>query len=126
MNGKAEKDDFESDSNTYAIDRTVLANERTFAAWIRTGLAALAAGLAIEKFMIGVIPAWSHQAIAAVLLIFSLAAFLVAGWRYTHVHLRMAHLDVEAMPRSMAILISLGLAGCSLIAVFIVLLADWL
>ena len=113
-----------TDSNAYAIDRTVLANERTFAAWIRTGLAALAAGLAIEKFMIGVIPSWSHRAIAAMLLFFSLAAFLVAAWRYTHVHLRMAHLDVEAIPRSMVILISLGLAGCSLIALSVIFLAS--
>ena len=32
----------------YAIDRTVLANERTYTAWIRTGLTALAAGVAVE------------------------------------------------------------------------------
>jgi len=62
-----------------ALDRTVLANERTYAAWIRTGLAALAAGLGIAKFMTGLMPLWSILIIAAVLIGFSSVAFLLAG-----------------------------------------------
>ena len=36
----------------YALDRTALANERSYAAWIRTGLGAMVAGLAIEHLLI--------------------------------------------------------------------------
>ena len=43
----------------YALDRTVLANERTYAAWIRTGLGAMVAGLAIEHLLIEVYPSGS-------------------------------------------------------------------
>lgn len=52
------KPDPEDKKTEYALDRTVLANERTYAAWLRTGIAALAAGLAIEKFMVQVLPEW--------------------------------------------------------------------
>ena len=84
-----------------ALDRTVLANERTYAAWIRTGLAALAAGLGIAKFMTGLIPLWSILIIAAVLIGFSSVAFLLAAWRYRHVHIKVSHLEVEAVPLAM-------------------------
>lgn len=121
MNKTPDRQEVGANRDILAVDRTVLANERTFAAWIRTGLAALAAGLATDKFMIGVIPVWSHKAIAALFLVFSLAAFLIAAWRYTHVHLRMAHLDVQAIPRPVVLMLSLGLAGCSLIALLVIL-----
>ncbi len=46
----------------YALDRTVLANERTYAAWIRTGLGAMVAGLAIEHLLNEVHPSGSPPA----------------------------------------------------------------
>ncbi|MGI9483419.1 MAG: YidH family protein, partial [Hyphomicrobiales bacterium] len=67
-----------------ALDRTILANERTYAAWLRTGLCALAAGLAIEKFMIDVLPFWGIRMISVVLIVFSAVAFLLSAWRHAH------------------------------------------
>lgn len=106
----------EPDTNTLALDRTVLANERTYAAWIRTGLAALVTGLGIARFMVDSMPLWSIRTIAAILLVFSAAAFFLAAWRYEHLHVGMAHLDVRMIPVGMVKLSSLVLIACSLIA----------
>jgi len=100
----------------YAVDRTVLANERTYAAWIRTGLAALAAGVAIEKFMADVMPDWTIRAIAMVLIVFSAAAFLAGAWRYTHLGIRLEGVEVRAVPAILTTGVSVVLALCSLLA----------
>ncbi len=81
----------------YARDQVVLANERTYAAWIRTGLALLVSGLAVERFMLDAMPSWSVHVIAVILTLLAAIAFLVAGWRYTHLSLRLAP-DVPRIP----------------------------
>lgn len=106
----------EPDRNALALDRTVLANERTYQAWLRTGLAALVSGLGVARFLKDVLPLWMVLTIAAVLLLFGTTAFLQAAWRYSHIHIRMAHLDIDAMPVSTAKVISILLAGCSVFA----------
>ena len=106
----------EPDRNSLALDRTVLANERTYQAWLRTGLAALVSGLGVAKFLRDVLPLWILLAITAMLLLFGTAAFLQAAWRYSHIHIRMAHLDIDAMPVWIAKVISIVLAGCSILA----------
>jgi putative membrane protein len=100
----------------YGIDRTVLANERTFAAWIRTGLTALAAGIAIEKFLVDFMATWSLRSIAMILILFSAVAFFLAAWRYTHLGVKLSRTDVKAIPAVVTTGVSLVLAGCSLIA----------
>ena len=122
MDRGSEEEGSRVEHDTYARDRTGLANERTFAAWIRTGIAALAGGLAIAKFLLGTAPDWGLRAVAALLVVFSFAAFIVAGWRYSHLHVRMAHLDVQALPKSLVMLLSLALAACSLVAMAAVLM----
>ncbi len=82
---------------SYGLDQVVLANERTYAAWIRTGLALLVSGLAVKKFMLDVMPSWSVHAIAVILTLLAAVAFLVAGWRYTHLSPRLAP-DVPRIP----------------------------
>ena len=104
------------DRTNLALDRTILANERTYAAWIRTGLASLAAGLGTAKFMIDVLPLWSIRIIAAALIGFSAMAFLLAAWRYQHLHLKVSHLEVDAMPLTMIRSFSVILACTSMIA----------
>jgi len=42
--------------------------------------------------------------------------FWLAAWRYSHVHLHTAHLDIDALSPKFAKTISLLLAGCSLLA----------
>ena len=103
-------------TNTLALDRTALANERTYAAWIRTGLTALVSGLGIARFLSDSMPLWSTHSIAAILIIFSGVAFFLAAWRYEHLHVGMAHLDVKMIPVAMVKFSSFVLMGCSLIA----------
>jgi len=100
----------------YSLDRTVLANERTYAAWLRTGLAALAAGVAIEKFMVEAMPEWGIRSIAMILIAFSALAFALAGWRYTHLGIKLGAIDVRMVPAWVTTLISGLLVLCSLLA----------
>jgi|SRR5918996_3016564 putative membrane protein len=81
----------------YAEDRTLLANERTYAAWIRTGLAALVAGIAFERFIPGTIPSWSVRVIAVILIVYSAACFYLAFWRYRHLGMRFPHLKLRVI-----------------------------
>ena len=99
-----------------ALDRTVLANERTYAAWIRTGLAALATGLGIAKFMTSLMPLWSIQVASSILIIFSAIAFLVAAWRYSHLHIKVAKLEVDTIPLILVRGLSILFVLCSMIA----------
>lgn len=48
--------------------RFSLANERTFLAWIRTAMALIAGGIAVEAFTVGVFQAPVRRAVALVLL----------------------------------------------------------
>ena len=101
-----------------ALARTVLANERTYAAWIRTGLASLATGLAIVKFLAEVLPVWSIRLIAMILIGFSVIAFLLAAWRYRHLHIKVSHLEVDVVPLFVIRILSFVLACSSIIAFY--------
>lgn len=52
--------------------RFTLANERTFLAWIRTSLALLAAGIAVEAFMEGYFTPGIRRVVAATLLLLAM------------------------------------------------------
>lgn len=104
------------DRTGYALDRTILANERTYAAWIRTGLTALAAGVAIEKFMVDAMPGWTIRIIAIILIIYSVIAFIIAAWRYSHLGLKLVHVDVKSIPLIVTSGASALLIVCSLLA----------
>lgn len=99
-----------------AVDQTVLANERTWLAWLRTGLAILAGGLGVARFMRTTLPDVTALFISSMLVMLSIAVFLLAAWRYASIHLRMAQLDIDAMPARTARAISGFLALCALIA----------
>ncbi len=99
-----------------AIDRTLLANERTYASWLRTGLCALTAGLAIEKFMVDVLPFWGIRIISVILILFSAFVFLVAAWRHAHLRSGGTSEDLPRIPVSAARIVSVFLALCSLLA----------
>lgn len=109
-------EDARDDRTGYALDRTVLANERTYAAWIRTGLTALAAGVAIERFMIDAMPGWTIRSIAILLIVYSVIAFIVAAWRYSHLGLKLVHIEVKAIPAVVTTAASVLLVVCSCLA----------
>jgi len=70
--------------------RFSLANERTFLAWVRTALALLAAGVALEALDVPIEPNLRFAA-AAVFVLLGLAAAIQAwvGWMRTETSLRL-------------------------------------
>jgi putative membrane protein len=117
-NGAAHNDEHRG----YAEQRTLLANERTYAAWIRTGLAALAAGIAVERFTPGTIPDWTARLIAMLLIILSVAFFSLALWRYRHLEIRFPKLERVTIALPVIWISSLLLIMCALLA----LIGIWL
>lgn len=99
-----------------AEDRTVLANERTYTAWIRTGLAALATGVAFEKFLVGTMPDWTVRTIAVILIVFSISAFFLAIWHYTHLGLKLQHAEIKKLPIKSLIALTVSLCTASVLA----------
>lgn len=91
--------------------RFTLANERTFLAWIRTALAFLAGGIALEAFDIGGIdPQW--QTVAAVLLI--IVGILIsagAAVRWVNVERAMRHDAALPVPGIVPLLGSVAVVG---------------
>ncbi|MGL3805243.1 YidH family protein [Paeniglutamicibacter sp. R2-26] len=100
--------------------RFTLANERTFLAWIRTSLALLAGGIALEAFAVQEFPAPLRTGIAVFLI---LAGMLVSGGavlRWRRVEMSMRH----GRPLPLPLLVPLlGLGGAIAAAVVAVLIA---
>ncbi len=114
------------DNNKLALDRTVLANDRTYQAWIRTGLALFVSGLGVAKFLKEEMSLWILVGIASLLLILSALAFLQAGWRYSHMRIKLTSLDIDTRPSWQMWLISILLALMSLLSLFGILSAIFL
>ena len=64
----------------WAEDRTVLANERTFAGWMRTGLASVGIGLALQAVFNAAEPTWAAKSVASAFIIVGILIFH-AAWR---------------------------------------------
>jgi putative membrane protein len=95
--------------------RFTLANERTFLAWIRTALALIAGGVAIDAVALP-LPGWVRIATSVVLLVLGLAVPVLAwvNWIATERALRLA----KPLPGS---IITLPLAiGVLLVAALVV------
>jgi putative membrane protein len=65
--------------------RFTLANERTFLAWIRTSLAFLAGGIAVEAFTADLFPEPVRTFLAVVLLLLGVLISGGAAWRWVGV-----------------------------------------
>lgn len=79
--------------------RFTLANERTFLAWIRTSLALLAAGVAVEAFMANFFGPAMRKTLAVVLLV--LALFLSGGSFFRWVNVERAMRQKAPLPLPM-------------------------
>ncbi len=66
-----------------AVDRTLMAEERTFSAWMRSGMAAIGAAVAIVKMLpANESPVWLTQSLGVVLIIAGAMAFAFGFWGY--------------------------------------------
>lgn len=63
------KKDMAQDRTDWAQERTLLAKERTFSAWGRTGISAMAAGLAISRLLSSVESPWIARTLGVVLIL---------------------------------------------------------
>jgi putative membrane protein len=90
--------------------RFSLANERTFLAWIRTALALIGGGFAVDQFLSDRLTHWVRAALALALLAGGVACTLRAinHWmRCERAIRRGANLPVSRFPAVMALLIAL-------------------
>jgi len=89
--------------------RFTLANERTFLAWIRTALALLASGIAVEAFTLDMFRPGAKRLLVVGLLSLSLMVSLSAFWRWLGVERALR--QQTALPVSLLTpLLSLGCA----------------
>ncbi len=92
--------------------RFTLANERTFLAWIRTALALLAGGIAVEAFTPDTFEPPVRTALAVILLVLALVLALAAGLRWLRVERAMR----QQAPLPLPVLVPLLAAGGALVA----------
>lgn len=83
---------------------------------MRTGLAALAAGVGFEKFLTGAMPDWIVRTIAIILILFSFCAFFLAIWHYTHLGLKLKNAEIRTPPIKSLMLLTAALCMASLLA----------
>nr|WP_202803504.1 DUF202 domain-containing protein [Rhodococcus sp. JVH1] len=102
--------------------RFTLANERTFLAWIRTSLALLAAGIAVEAFATELFADPVRRVVATSLLLLGLALSVGSGVRWLRVERAIRQQAPLPIPSIAFLLLSLG--GAVAAATFIAVVAS--
>lgn len=99
--------------------RFTLANERTFLAWIRTGLALLGGGIALEAFALD-IPTVVRTPAAVVLVLTALliSATSILRWRSVELAMRRRH-PLPAPTLTLVLTLGLTVATVVLLAIFV-------
>lgn len=98
--------------------RFTLANERTFLAWIRTSLAFLAGGVALEAFATGLFTETLRRGLAAFIISVGLLIALGAGFRW----LRVEHRMRQRRPLPLPLIVPLLGLGASIAAVAVLVI----
>jgi putative membrane protein len=100
--------------------RFTLANERTFLAWIRTALALLAGGIAVEAFTADVFPDQVRTLLAAVLLLLGVLLSAGAAVRWYKVERSLRHQTPLPLPLIMPLLGAGGAIVSGALIVFVI------
>ncbi|CAG6394582.1 DUF202 domain-containing protein [Streptomyces cocklensis] len=101
--------------------RFSLANERTFLAWIRTALALIGGGFAVDQFLTDHLTHWARVALALALLAGGVACTLraVNHWvRCERAMRRGADLPVSRFPSVLALLVAVIAVAMVLVVLF--------
>jgi putative membrane protein len=101
--------------------RFTLANERTFLAWIRTSLALVAGGIAVEAFTADVFDPAIRTGIAVVLLVLAMAIGCGSFFRWLNIERAMRHKTPLPLPLIAPILAIGGGVVAALLLVFVLL-----
>lgn len=100
--------------------RFTLANERTFLAWIRTALALLAGGIAVEAFTADVFPEQIRTLLAVVLLLLGVLLSAGAAVRWYKVERSLRHQAPLPLPLIAPLLGAGGAIVSAALIVFII------
>lgn len=101
--------------------RFTLANERTFLAWIRTSLALLAGGIAVEAFTGTVFDPLTRKVMGSGLLLIAAVLALVAGFRWLGVERAMRHGRPLPLPVLVPVLATGGTVTAVVLFLFVLL-----
>ena len=99
--------------------RFTLANERTFLAWIRTSLALLAGGIAIEAFTSGLFVEPVRKGLAVLLLLLGMMLSGGAAVRWLRVERSMRTKAPLPLPLFVPLLAGAGAVAAAVVLVFI-------
>ncbi len=99
--------------------RFTLANERTFLAWIRTSLALLAGGIAIEAFTSDLFLEPVRKGLAIVLLLLGMLLSAGAALRWLRVERSMRHKAPLPLPLIVPLLAGAGAVAAAVVLVFV-------
>ncbi|MET3812555.1 DUF202 domain-containing protein [Arthrobacter sp. UYEF3] len=99
--------------------RFTLANERTFLAWIRTSLAMLAGGVAVEAFMADLFTPELRKTLAVLLLVLALLIGGGSFFRWLNVERAMRCKSPLPMPWIAPVLAAGGTAVAAIMVVFV-------
>ena len=100
--------------------RFTLANERTFLAWIRTSLALLAGGVAVEAFMAGLLGPELRKSIAVLLLVLALVIGGGSFFRWLNVERAMRSNTPLPLPLIAPVLAIGGALVAAIMVVFVI------
>lgn len=99
--------------------RFTLANERTFLAWIRTSLALLAGGIAIEAFTADLFLEPVRKGLAVLLLLLGMMLSAGSAVRWLRVEQSMRHKAPLPLPLIVPLLAAAGALAAAVVLVFI-------
>ena len=100
--------------------RFTLANERTFLAWIRTSLAFLAGGVALEAFRSPNVPEHLWSAAAVLVLIVGMLIGLGAAVRWLRVERAMRTGKALPVPAIVPFLAGVAVVACAVVLGFVI------
>ena len=100
--------------------RFTLANERTFLAWIRTSLAMVAGGIAVEAFTTGLLGPELRKTVAVLLLLLGLVTGGGSFFRWLNVERAMRHQTPLPAPLLAPILAAGGSLVAAVLIVFVI------
>lgn len=101
--------------------RFTLANERTFLAWIRTALAMMAGGIAVEAFTSELFVPQIRKTIAVLLLVLALVIAGGSFFRWLNVERAIRHQTPLPLPLIAPVLAAGGALVAAILVVFVVL-----
>jgi putative membrane protein len=99
--------------------RFTLANERTFLAWIRTSLALMAGGIAVEAFTTDLFVPQLRTTLAVLLLLLAMIISSVACFRWLNVERAMRHGTPLPLPFLAPLLALCGSVVAAVVVVFV-------